>query len=101
MAGDDSDNVALSYALIPPENETYSYLRGERETAKANYAANLITLDNFLGKLGVLSRKSGKQKVNSDADPAEEGDTCAKGKEQKEELKIMIVSMAQPKKQLS
>ena len=47
-----------------------------------NAATNLITLDDFLGKLGALSRKSGKQKVNSDADPAEEGETCAKGKKE-------------------
>ena len=58
--------------LTPPENETYTYLKKEREIAKANHEAGLITLDDFLGKLGALSMKAGKQKVASDADPEDD-----------------------------
>ena len=58
---ENSDNTIkgiLFGTLTPPENETYTYLRGEREIAKSNYEANLITLDDFLGKLGALSMKT-------------------------------------------
>ena len=55
----------------PPPNEMYTFLKEEREVMKANYNAGLISLDDFLGKLGALSMKAAKQKVASDAEPGD------------------------------
>ena len=57
--------------MNPPPNEMYTFLKEEREIMKANYEAGLISLDDFLGKLGALSMKAAKQKVASDVEPGD------------------------------
>ena len=58
--------LILLGSLIPPPNENYHALKVEREIAKANYEAGLLSLDQYIGKIGSLSIKAGKAKVMSD-----------------------------------
>ena len=51
---------------LPPVDENYQSLKVEREIAKANYEEGLLSLDQYMGKIGSLSIKAGKAKVISD-----------------------------------
>ena len=62
--------------LVPETNEMYQFLKEQREISKANYEAGLISLDDYLGRVGALSLKVGKQKVASD----DNEDNSRKGK---------------------
>ena len=76
LESSDNDIKSILFGMkTPTEKEMYKYLKEEREIVKANFKAGLISLDDFLGKLGALSMKAAKQKVASDADPRE--DMCA------------------------
>ena len=65
--------------LTPAPNPDYAELKEQREITKANFEAKLITLDDYLGKVGALSMKTAKKKVASD-DPENER---VKGKQKK------------------
>ena len=52
--------------LVPSESQLYRSLKEEREITKANYEAGLLSLDEYLGKMGALSLSTGKSKFASD-----------------------------------
>ena len=52
--------------LVPKESPFYSTLKEQREVAKANYVAGLISLDGYLGKVGALSLTTGRSKAVAD-----------------------------------
>ena len=56
-------------SLVPKPDNRYRLLKEEREIAKANYEAGLLSLDQYLGRMGALSLHAGKAKVNSDDEP--------------------------------
>ena len=63
----EGDIKSILFGIRGPEtNADYAELKEQREITKANYEANLITLDDYLGKVGALSMKAAKRKVASD-----------------------------------
>ena len=58
--------LILLGSLIPKQDENYHSLKVEREIAKANYEAGLLSLDTYMGKIGALSIKAGKAKTVDD-----------------------------------
>ena len=65
--------------LLRDHAGVHAELKEQREITKANFEAKLITLDDYLGKVGALSMKTAKKKVASD-DPENER---VKGKQKK------------------
>ena len=60
--------LILLGSLIPAQDDNYHSLKVEREIAKANLEAGLLSLDSYMGKIGALSIKAGKAKNVDDAD---------------------------------
>ena len=57
--------------LLRDHAGVHAELKEQREITKANFEAKLITLDDYLGKVGALTMKTAKKKVASD-DPENE-----------------------------
>ena len=79
----------------PEPNPDYAELKEQREITKANYEANLITLDNYLGKVGALSMKTAKRKVASD-DPEDKSKARPNGRKSAND-RVVLQAPNQPK----
>ena len=73
----EADIQQLLFAAITPNSSPlYNNLKFRREQLKANYSADLITLEQYLAAVGAISLHTGRRKVEDEGDcpanPAEE-----------------------------
>jgi hypothetical protein len=90
------DIKSILFGIRGPEpNPDYAELKEQREITKANYEANLITLDDYLGKVGALSMKTAKRKVASD-DPEDKSKARPNGRKSAND-RVVLQAPNQPK----